>query len=231
MQANDTLEQQKREFQMILSKFSHEIRNPIALISSELQLMASFHPEVFSYKCWDDIMENLEYVSQLLKEMSNYNNAENLHPVPTDFNDFLRTILASVRPTLDYLGIHLESHLSPGLPTLPVDQIKLRQALLNLLRNAQESISGSEGRITVNAYATSCGLCISIGDNGCGMDTEQIEHIFQPFVTYKSGGTGLGLAITRQIIEAHNGELQVESKLHEGTIFRIILSIGNKQES
>lgn len=223
MQANDMLEQQKREFQLTISKFSHEIRNPIALISSELQMMASFHPEVLSYECWEDIMGNLEYICQLLKELSTYNNAENLNLTPTDSEEFLYLITASVKPTMDYLGIQFHTHLEPGLPILPLDRVKIRQALLNLLRNAHESISGSEGCIQFRAFPTSQGICISIEDNGCGMDAAQLERIFQPFVTYKPGGTGLGLAVTRQIIEAHGGTLQVESTLHKGTAFRITL--------
>ena len=74
MQENLTLEQQKKELQMTLSKFTHEIRNPVALIQSELQMLASAHPELNSYDGWYGIMENLEYIRELLNELSRYNN-------------------------------------------------------------------------------------------------------------------------------------------------------------
>lgn len=223
MQKKSAAEQQNQDFQFILSKFSHELRNPIALINSELQMMVSDHPEITSYKYWDDIMDNLEYVKELLKELSDYNNAGKPCRVSTDTSVFLRTVAESFRPTLEYLGISLETDIPSSLPVLSLDCVKIRQALLNLLRNAQESISHPGGKILVRAECLSHGICISIRDNGCGMDSGQLQDIFEPFVTYKPGGTGLGLAVTRQIIEAHQGRLEAESCPNQGSAFRIFL--------
>ena len=75
MKTNTTAEQIREEFQFTLSKFSHEIRNPISLINSSLQMMANSHPDVTDYENWDDIMDNLDYVKELLNELSSYNNA------------------------------------------------------------------------------------------------------------------------------------------------------------
>ena len=109
------------------------------------------------------------------------------------------------------------------LPQISLDQTKIRQALFNLLRNAQESIQHTHGKILFSASAVPDGVQITISDNGCGMTEDQIENAFRPFVTYKPGGTGLGLAVTRQIIEAHQGTLCVESTPKEGTSFYIFL--------
>ena len=106
---------------------------------------------------------------------------------------------------------------------ISLDQTKIRQALFNLLRNAQESIQHTHGRILFSASVVPDGVQITISDNGCGMTEDQIENAFRPFVTYKPGGTGLGLAVTRQIIEAHQGTLCVESTPKEGTSFYIFL--------
>ena len=133
MQENLTLEQQKKELQMTLSKFTHEIRNPVALIQSELQMLASAHPELNSYDGWYGIMENLEYIRELLNELSRYNNAEHLSPVQTDITLLLKSIIRSFRPALDYLGITLETDIPQTLPLLCLDQTKIHQALLNLL--------------------------------------------------------------------------------------------------
>lgn len=223
MQANTTAELQEKEFQITLSKFSHEIRNPLALINSELQLMLSSHPEIAAYEGWDDIMDNLEYVKELLNELSDYNNAGKLTLYPTELYTFLNTVLTSYKPTLEYLGIALETDIPSHLPTLPLDQVKMRQALLNLLRNAQESISHPQGKIRVQVLILPDNICISIKDNGCGITPSQQPEIFTPFVTFKSGGTGLGLPITRQIIEAHGGHLGINSAPGQGTEVRIFL--------
>lgn len=223
MQANTTVETLKNEFQFTLSKFSHEIRNPIALISSELQMLASSHPEITAYECWEDLMDNLEYVKELLDELSNYNNAGRVSLTDTDLKSYLRTVISSVKPTLDYLGIALETEIPDSLPILPLDRVKMRQALLNLLRNAQESISHPRGKITVRAEMLEHAVCISVSDNGCGMDLTQQKDIFSPFVTSKPAGTGLGLAVASQVILAHGGRIEVDSSPGQGSEFRIFL--------
>ncbi len=223
MQADTTAKQQEKNFQFTLSKLSHELRNPLTLINSELQLMASSHPEIAAYDGWDDIMDSLEYVKELLNELSDYNNSGKLTLRPTDLYPFLRTILASVRSTLDYLGIALKTDIPSQLPTIPLDPVKMRQALLNLLRNAQESISHPQGEIRVQAQVLEEGICITIQDNGCGITVSQMQDIFTPFTTFKAGGTGLGLPITQQIIKAHGGSLEINSVPDQGTEVRIFL--------
>lgn len=223
MQVNTTAEQLKNEFQITLSKFAHEIRNPLALINSELHLMASSHPELINDPQWEDLQDNLDYVKELLNEFSNYNNADklSLHPVAPD--EFLRNILSSEQATLDYLGIALDTDISDSTRSFPIDRLKMRQALLNLLRNATESITHTHGRIKVCLRNTGQGICISIEDNGCGMTQEQMNHIFSPFVTSKPTGTGLGLAITKQIIQAHGGHIEVTSQPDQGSVFKLFL--------
>lgn len=223
MQTNMAIEQQKKEFQLTLSKLSHEIRNPVALINSELQLLASRHPEIEDLDGWDNVMDNLEYIKDLLNELSDYNNASRLSPEPTDPGKYLRSIVASIKPTLDYLGIALETEIPQDLPVISIDRIKMRQVLLNLLRNAEESISHSEGKITVRAKALEHGICISIQDNGCGIEEAHQKEIFTPFITYKANGTGLGLAVAKEVVEAHKGQLLLESAPNQGTSFRIFL--------
>ena len=109
------------------------------------------------------------------------------------------------------------------LPLLFLDRTKIRQAFINLLRNAQESIQHSHGLIRVSAASVPGGVSVSVSDNGCGMTQSQQKTAFQPFVTYKPNGTSLGLAVTREIIEAHGGELKVQSAPGEGTVFQVFL--------
>lgn len=224
MQETNKYKQQKQEFHFTLSKFSHEIRNPLALISSELQMMAGSHPEVRDFSEWNDILDNIDHIRCLLDELSGYQNAERLYPTETDFILCLDSILNSFRPALDYLGITLKTCIPCSHPPLNLDQTKIRQAFLNLLRNAQESIQNPHtGVIQVTASAVPGGFSVSVRDNGCGMTVSQMEKIFCPFVTYKPGGTGLGLAVTRQIIEAHHGTLTVTSTPGKGSCFTVFL--------
>ena len=112
-----------------------------------------------------------------------------------------------------------------SLPILPVDRIKLRQAILNLLRNAQEAVPSSGGKITFRVHASAQAVCISVMDNGCGIPPEVQKDIFSPFITFKSTGSGLGLAVTKEIVEAHGGRIDLESSPDQGSVFRIILTV------
>lgn len=223
MQEKNSIEYQKTELRSILSTFSHEIRNPLALITGELQMLSDLYPQISSDEHWDNIMENLSYIRELLDELTRYQNAGRISLVPTDTGVCLNHIINSFRPALDYLGIALETDIPHNLPQVELDHTKIRQALFNLLRNAQESIHHTNGKILVSASAVSGGIQLSISDNGCGMTAEQIESIFRPFVTFKPGGTGLGLAVTLEIIHAHHGTLEVQSVPGEGSVFRIFL--------
>ena len=213
----------KEEFQLTISRFSHEIRNPVSLIGTELQMIASANPEVTACEYWDDVMENLSYVRELLDELSIYNQADRLRLTAVPLTEYLQGILSCVRPTLEYLGISLLCEIDEDLPFLSIDRVKLRQAVLNLIRNAQESISHSHGKIVFRAQKQKSGICISVQDNGCGMTPEQTSQIFTPFTTFKEQGTGLGLSVTRQIIEAHGGTIWVSSSPGHGSVFKIFL--------
>lgn len=218
-----TTKQLKQEFNFTLSRFSHEIRNPIALISSELQLMASSHPELCSYRHWDDLMDNLDYLTELLNELSDFNHATTVRPVPVNPKEFLTSALSCEKSALSYLGITLETHMENINSQIYLDRIKMRQVILNLIRNACEAIDHPGGKISVDLRKTDSGICISIRDNGCGMTEDQISGIFQPFITYKPEGTGLGLAITSEIITAHHGQIKVHSRPGQGTVFSVYL--------
>ena len=223
MQNKKQLSKAENDFHFIMSRVSHEIRNPVALIGSELQMIEATHPEVTGYDYWNDILDNLDYIKQLLNDLSDYNNAGRLTLKKTSMTDYLNSVLSSTIPTFNYLGIALELNIAPNLPEIPVDQAKMKQALLNLLRNAAESITFPNGQVTFHASCSAGKLFISVEDNGCGISPEQLPEIFTPFKTFKPEGTGLGLAITRQIIEAHNGSIKVSSSTGQGTSFQITL--------
>ena len=118
MQEKNKFEQQKKEFQSTLSMFSHEIRNPLALITSGLQMLSDHHPQLCLDEHWDNIMENLNYIRELLDELSRYQNAGHLSLVSTDTSLWLDRITNTFRPALDYLGIVLETDIPKDLPHL-----------------------------------------------------------------------------------------------------------------
>ena len=91
--------------------------------------------------------------------------------------------------------------------------------LLNLLKNAWEAVPIPGGKISFSVIPENSGIRIDIQDNGCGISKEQQATIFQPFFTTKESGTGLGLAVSKQIAQAHSGDITLESAPGQGTVF------------
>lgn len=210
--------------QYTISKISHEIRNPLTLIYSTLQLIESQHPEIRSFAHWSDLHEDIEYTITLLQELSSFNNSEHLHRTTFPTQEFLGQICLSFAASCMNTAITFSSQIPSDLPDLTADKVKLREVFMNLLKNAADSIS-STGSIRLEACFKNHLLQVTVSDTGCGIPQEHLETIFDPFVTYKSDGTGLGLAIVKRTIEAHAGTVDVVSTLGKGTAFTLRLPI------
>lgn len=220
-----------------ISMISHEIRNPLTMVYSSLQLIESQHPEVLGFRHWKELRQDVEYMNLLLEDLSSYNNGEKLSLVPLDMTDFLGKVALSFASSIADRDIEFTSRILPGLPTVMADPVKLRQVLLNLLINARDALSGtehddssssgrfSENSIRLNVSAGQDVLTIQITDTGCGISPDVIDTIFDPFVTYKAGGTGMGLAIASRILHAHGGSIQAESPSGGSTAFTVTLPI------
>lgn len=208
---------------MSLSRISHEIRNPVTIISSFLQLTQKTHPEVTSFVTWKPILENMEYLKQLLQEFSEYNNSFQLHRELIPLHSFLESIIAECQ--LAFPNIPFIYQKMSAIPIASIDNAKLRSAILNLIRNAIEALDGQTNpQIHILlSYEKNC-FHIKVADNGVPIPSEYLSHIFEPFVTYKKNGSGLGLAIVRSVIYAHGGSITVFSTPEE-TSFTIHLPL------
>lgn len=207
-----------------ISKISHEIRNPLTLISSTLQLIQKQHPEARQFSHWTQVLDDVEFLQYLLEDLSVYNNGTVLKPSFIHTSDFMNHLAVSFATTLIDTSIELTSEIHQNLPILYGDPLKLRELFLNLLRNASEAV-GSSGKIQLRCYHDHTNIITEIADNGCGIDDPVSANIFAPFTTYKSNGTGLGLAIVKAIAEAHHGSVRVESTPGIRTIFTVTLPV------
>jgi two-component system sensor histidine kinase AtoS len=104
----------------------------------------------------------------------------------------------------------------------------MQQVLLNLIKNAMQAMSRG-GVLTLQTGESSEGVWVSVGDTGGGIPQEQIARIFEPFYTTKKKGTGLGLMIVQRIVRAHGGKIEVESRVGQGTTFRIWLPLHERR--
>lgn len=227
MSEAEQIERLKRiieEQKITISQISHEVRNPVTVINSSLQLIEKKCPAIREYPLWQDTMRDMKYLLRLLDEVSSYNNSTLLRKEVLDTSTWLSGFLSSLSRTVP-APFSLSWQVPPALPAICADPLKLRRALENLLRNGFEALE-DQGEVSFLAEAKKDALCLRISDTGCGIPQERLDTLYQPFVTHKPDGTGLGLSITKRIIEAHRGPLSLETVPGRGTTFTVLLPAG-----
>jgi len=239
----------------LVAGIAHEINNPIQFIHGNMGVLSeslldvlpildehsATHPGLRIARL--DYPFFREQVPTLLGDMAN--GASRIRAIVRDLRTFARreesaldevvdlteTVHASVRLLNNQLKhLRVELDLEPTLPALRGNLTQLQQVVLNALQNACQAMRpGAEGRIRVRARAEQGGAWVrlSVEDNGCGIAPEVRDRIFDPFFTTKqrSEGTGLGLAISLGIVQRHQGRIDVESLVGQGTTFHFLLPV------
>jgi signal transduction histidine kinase len=214
------------EYKFNISKFSHELRNPITLINSSLQLIESQHPEVKTFKFWNETMADIQYVRSLLDELSTFNQSNTLNKTKFSLSELLDSICSAICNDINTSTRTFTCRYSKSLPTMTGDPVKLRQVITNLVKNAKDAIDPIGGAICLSAQRIDNNrIQIKVSDNGCGIPPEYQRNIFEPFITHKNNGSGLGLSICQKIVESHNGTITFKSQVNKGTTFYITLPI------
>ena len=220
-----------RRDSLSLSQISHELRTPVTLINSYLQLFCSSHPEVKTFPYWKDIMENMELLKELLGALSQYNRSEQLQRQPLALDQLASSLLLSMEPVFRERRIQGHTCFQESLPPMAGDALKLRQIFFNLLNNAMDAMPQG-GTVTLKLFCQGARIHLTVADTGEGIPPEKLDSIFQPFVTSKKSGTGLGLPIVRRITEAHGGHVSAASPPGEGACFHLTfpaLSAGTEE--
>lgn len=203
---------------------AHEIRNPLTGITLLLDgLHDRTDTDMESREMLGRSLEEIERVERLLNSLLSYASPPKSEFYTADLSQTIEETLLFFRKTCEKGGVALESRISK-LPALSFAPDKIRQMLLNLLRNALEATELG-GKITVTLVQDVECAVISVADTGQGITPQDLDHVFEPFFTRSVGGTGLGLSITERIVEEHHGSIEVRSIEGEGTRFEIRIPI------
>src|SRR5712692_10432887 len=156
-----------------------------------------------------------------------------IRPAPPKFaitplNSVVQATLELLRPELENRGLMVQERLASQLPALPLDPEQIKQALVNLIKNAMQAMTNG-GVLTLQTDRGAEGVWVTVSDTGGGIPPEQINRIFEPFYTTKKKGTGLGLMIVQRIVRDHGGRIELESHLGLGTTFRLWLPLHGLQ--
>jgi PAS domain S-box-containing protein len=213
---------------------AHEIKNPLGSMGIHLQLIQK---KMAGKDCIDakDIAQHLgvmaEEVDRLNRIVVDFLFA--VKPMDTrleegDVNRVIQELIDFVKPELDQAGVTIETDLSPALPLLRIDARYIKQALLNLVKNAMAAMPGG-GTLRVRSVRMGDEVHIVISDTGTGIPEEIMDKIFEPYFTTKPFGTGLGLTIVFKIAKEHFGDIAVSSRMGEGTTVTLALPVPQKE--
>lgn len=208
----------------IARSIAHEVRNPLTNLSLALEQLREEFPEDEAYLTvyTDIISRNVNRIGQLITEMLNSSKPRELDRHAQSLNDVVRDALELVADRLKLKSMQLDTYFTEDDNTVMVDREQVKVALLNVFINAVEAMELSKGRLMVRTYTTDDEhVCVMVSDNGSGISEENRKRLFDPFFTGKSSGMGLGLTTTQNIVNSHRGTIDVESRLGEGTTFRL----------
>ncbi len=210
---------------------AHEIRNPLAAVNLNLQLLARKYAEGTSeFNSIQTALQGVERISRIVEITLNFSKPSNPDIKEININQIITSTMDLVASELKKKQIKVESQINEKLPMISADAKQIQQVLINLLTNAADSING-DGKIIISTFVEESkhrkmdNVVIEIEDNGIGISQEELPKIFNPFFTKKSNGTGLGLSISQRIVQQHNGKIEVLSKVDKGTVFKVHLPL------
>lgn len=208
----------------IARSIAHEVRNPLTNLSLALEQLKEELPENDEYTAvfTDIIHRNVLRIGQLITEMLNSSKPRDLDRKPQGLSIIVQDTLHLVADRLKLKSMTLRTDFYP-LPCIALlDHEQIKTALLNILINAVEAMEPNKGALQVRTYCSDDDqVCVEVEDNGSGISEENRQRLFDPFFTAKSTGMGLGLTTTQNIINSHQGNIEVVSKIGVGTTFRI----------
>lgn len=216
----------------LAASLAHEVRNPLNSINLQLVLLSRRMQRLEEparsevARIVETAGREIERLDELVEEFLSLSTIDRLQRSEADATALVRDVMDLMTPTARIRGIAISEEIDGGLPRLRLDREKMKQVLINLVRNAIEAMPEG-GTLTIGARAGSGSVELRVADTGVGI--EPGLDIFDFFTTTKRGGTGLGLPIARRIVEAHGGALTYTSDLGRGTTFRITLKVDGER--
>lgn len=210
----------------VAAKVAHEIRNPLVSVGGfAKRLEKKLEGNLKEYA--GIIVKEVERLEGILREILGFVKEVRLAREMVDLNALMEDVMTLMHSGMEerHIGVTKDFRLCEAVY---VDSNRVKEALVNIISNAMQSISGS-GTIFVRTYERDRFAVVEVEDSGHGIPDSDLPYIFNPFFTTKASGTGLGLAITHRIVQEHGGSIQVKSEADKGSLFRVFIPIKEVQ--
>ncbi len=204
---------------------AHEIRNPLVTVGGFARVLLREYADHKKVKQnVEIIIEEVGRLEKILANIMDFSKPEEPVRMMTQINQLLENTCALMEPYFKKGRIQLIKKFNELISEIIVDPAQIKQVLLNLIKNAVESMPDG-GKLIIETMMEDEYIRVDIADTGEGMTSEVLQNIFTPFFTTKVDGSGVGLAVSQKIVDDHNGFLKFKSVLKEGTTFSVYLPV------
>ena len=215
----------------MMAEITHEVRNPLVSIGGFTRRLAKKLQHGEEKKYIDIILSEVSRLEGIIHDNLSFIRESAPQLALADMNALLREVFLLYEDELAHRRIRVVQDLSAAIPALLIDQQQIKQAVINILKNAMEAMENG-GTLSVRTYLTDDGeAAVEIGDTGPGISSKVMHNIFNPYYTTKPRGTGLGLPITNRIVKAHKGKIELRNKDGGGAVFTIKLPCPKTDEN
>jgi signal transduction histidine kinase len=216
----------------VSATIAHEVKQPIAAMvltaTAALRWLSKENPDIGRARgALDKVVVAGHHASDVITNVRAMFGKDTQEKIPADVNELIRSVLGLVYFDLRKHSVETQMSLGEQLPPVIVNEVQLRQVILNLVMNAIEAMNAAEPRVlSIKSESTGHNsIRVSIEDTGSGIDPSQANRVFKPLFTTKARGMGMGLAICRSIIESHGGKIWVSAGASRGSIFQFELPV------
>lgn len=219
--ANESLRKKDRmeSLGILMAGIAHEIRNPLTSIKTYVELLPKkYDNPKFREMISKDIPYEIERLNNLINELLEYSKPKKAFKEKVNIYEIIEKILALIANKIQKESVKINIDI-PKDVLVYADKNHLKQIIINLILNGIESINKEEKSINISTMESLGKTYLMIEDNGCGMDKDELNKIYDPFYTTKASGTGLGLFVCYQLMAENNGKIHVSSTKDEGTSF------------
>jgi signal transduction histidine kinase len=203
----------------LVRTLAHEVRNPLNNINLSVEQLIQQEKSEESGLYLEIIQRNSKRIGDLITELLNSSRPTNIQLERTSLQSVMDKAIASAIDRMTLKRIDLKVKYTEEDAFALIDDEKVQLAFLNIIINAVEAMQEGCGTLTISIESTEEEHVVEIADNGCGINDENMQRLFEPYFTSKRNGMGLGLAATLNIIQSHNGSVDVKSELGKGTTF------------
>ncbi|MES1214562.1 MAG: ATP-binding protein [Bacteroidota bacterium] len=206
----------------LVHTLAHEIRNPLNNISLSVSELMEERKKDEPDMYLDIIQRNSVRIGGIITELLNSSKPAEIELKKESLQQIMEESLAAAMDRIKLKKIELSVSYADESLQILCDEKKLKIAFLNIIINAVEAMEENRGHLSINVRNERNEHIIVIRDNGCGISSENLTHLFEPYFTSKRNGMGLGLASTLNILQSHQASIDVQSKVNEGTTFTLI---------